>query len=297
MLANGMIAIGSSDLIHNLPFCVEYITYRMAYLPVPPVIVSRKDELVSPDYVVSIIDEIIKRSCHSNLSHTFNIPIEYNNHTLLATIRISKDKQYELFFFDSIYQTNEKHAERYDPLQHFLSECFMFKLTDPYKVFHVLDQGDQSNGCGYYSLYTAKLLKDSSIEDLVNRSYEKPIYNEYDDIRIRAELVVRTMLDHGMENIDVSQDVKSLPPVAYRLYEHMSYENKVDVKQKLVRRIEKARQKAENASIEVKPLFAKEKEKKSSKPKSSITNNGSSCEDRMINNKRKSAQDCICSII
>ncbi len=79
------------------------------------------------------------------------------------------------------------------------------KLNESHEVLHILDQGDaESAGCGYYTVYTALLLKDDEyMRNLDTKSFNGSLlFDQSHDKKIRAELVVRTMLAHGLENIE-----------------------------------------------------------------------------------------------
>ena len=63
---------------------------------------------------------------------------------------------------------------------------------------------NQLVGCGYYNVYTALMLtQDRNLRNLT--SYNAPaLLDEIADQRIRAELAVRSLIFHGIDNVDCS---------------------------------------------------------------------------------------------
>ncbi|PJD93052.1 MAG: hypothetical protein CK425_13110 [Parachlamydia sp.] len=96
------------------------------------------------------------------------------------------------------YQDNKKLIELISTL---LSPPVCFVKGD-LPVLHLLDQGgEESAGCGYYALYTVLLLKDHVDLRNLTSFNDAPMFDETHDKKIRAELVIRTLLAFGTENV------------------------------------------------------------------------------------------------
>jgi hypothetical protein len=132
-----------------------------------------------------------------------------DGHASLATFVISGNTV-SLRFYDSLSPDIISYDERYrnnkkllDFLKSMVLEPLQLAQELP-EVLHLLDQGDEDSwGCGYYTLYTAMLLRDKEhIRQLT--SPVDPVFNKTHDKKIRAELAIITLLDRGLGNVDAS---------------------------------------------------------------------------------------------
>lgn len=197
LLAQGMETIGSSDLVTNLPFCIEGVIYSN-YKNV--VLVDTNNYEVKEKGLEALRQEVRRR-------RNISLPINLNGHTSLLHIAF-ENAFLRVNFFDSLELTQCQYKERYDSISGFVKD-FLHVEFSSYRVYHLLDQGDPetSNGCGYFSLYTALLLKDASVEELVEKYKAKGTYLFFDkdDVRIRAEMVVRTVLFTHIHKEDLDE--------------------------------------------------------------------------------------------
>lgn len=192
LLARTMDAIGHNGTVYNLPVCIENIdgfeVISTLALAIPLVQVK----------------EIIDKALTTGYT-CLNIVLNIDNHTSLASVSINKETAI-ITFYDSLSSDHILYASRYnDKLHSFIQSLLPNKTYSPSTVVHILDQGGRrSCGCGYYALYTALLLtKDESMQ-LFTFDRNIILFNEKDDIMIRADLVVRTLLTHGLSGIDTS---------------------------------------------------------------------------------------------
>jgi hypothetical protein len=198
--ARAMEAFGHGNGVFNLPYCI------VAYLGLKKFQKELKTfatdhSLVDP----STIRDQIQENISEGFTH-FNLPMSLDGHTSLICFVIT-DNCAVLRFYDSLPDEIIHYSDRYtdelfDFLQPFLP-LFLDFVREETQVLHLLCQGDShSTGCGYYTLYTALVLK----EDKAFRNLTKgePLYTEADDPKIRAELAVLTLLDHGIERVDTS---------------------------------------------------------------------------------------------
>lgn len=196
LMAHGMKAIGSSDLICNLPFCLEGIDYS-----------ELRCEMVDPDGKAIPNDEFIRHladKIQDGVSH-FNLPLDFNGHASLMHGTVTEIGKIEIVFFDSLSLSEKEYQKRYDSIMIALKELLP-KEVSGYTVCHILDQGGkESSGCGYYTLQTAHLLKKKTAKQLL-RDYEEEgvyLYSKEDDVGIRCELAIRTILHDGIDSIDI----------------------------------------------------------------------------------------------
>lgn len=202
LLSRAMCAIGCRGAVNSLPFCVE----GSPTLPSPfnkLILVSIEDKEVTGSIVQDRISQLLK--------HGFsfiNIPLNVSGHASLASFIFVND-EVEIRFYDSMSPKDLAYDQRYsepliDFLKSLLPDSFNLKTDQP-KVLHLLYQGDKDSlGCGYYTTYTALLLKER--DGLINlESYDgPPLLDNSHDMQIRAELVVKTLLEYGLEKVDLS---------------------------------------------------------------------------------------------
>ncbi len=205
LMADAMDALGHGETVYNLPFCIEGLIIPFEYTGIK--MISSEDLEVKDSTVKDIIEETIR----DGFTH-INIPIKLNGHASLATLIIS-DKSASLRFYDSMSPDKISYDKRYGTiLIEFISSHLpeFIKLNESHEVLHILDQGGaESAGCGYYTVYTALLLKDDAyMRNLDSKSFNGCLlFDQSFDNRIRAELVVRTMLAHGLENVNADPKV------------------------------------------------------------------------------------------
>jgi hypothetical protein len=199
LLARTMKIIGDGEgVVCNLPFCME------GYEPIH----YSKIELISTENRVvsaSAVIDIIKNKATDGFTH-FNIPINLNGHASLASIIIFDDTAI-LRFYDSLAPEEKSYDARYNTLLiDFIKQLLpssMNLMDEKPEVLHLLDQGDpDSTGCGYYALYTALLLKENEYLRNLTSYHGAPLFNPTDDKKIRAELIVRSLVDCGLDNVD-----------------------------------------------------------------------------------------------
>lgn len=201
LMGGAMEAVGSCHPVCNLPVMYDGVIYpdfRAMEM------VSKEDKVISPDVVSSMIATYLQEG----YTH-FNIPIALNNHASLLSIIVLEDKA-TFRFYDSLSPEVISYEERYCPaLLEYLTSLLPPGIKAEFKgkpdVLHLFDQGDAtSKGCGYYSVYTAALLKEHpELRDLISFE-ETPLLTQSHDKGIRAELAVRTLLEFGLEKVDLS---------------------------------------------------------------------------------------------
>lgn len=198
--AQAMGAIGHGEGVYNLPYCIEGVI-RNDFIEVNTI--SAQDRVIP----ASSIREIIREALEKGFTH-INLPMGLNEHASLASLVISNEGSATLRFYDSLSPSIMPYRERYHDnkaLIEFISTllpdtvCFE---RENISVFHLLDQGgEESAGCGYYALYTALLLKDHADLRNLTSFNDAPMFDETHDKKIRAELVIRTLLAFGTENV------------------------------------------------------------------------------------------------
>ncbi|MBS0605594.1 MAG: hypothetical protein JSR57_01480 [Verrucomicrobia bacterium] len=201
LIGGAMEAVGSCHPVCNLPVMYDgviYSDFRAMEM------VSKEDKVISPDVVSTMIATYLGEG----YTH-FNIPITLNNHASLLSIIVLEDKA-TFRFYDSLSPEVISYEERYCPaLLEYLTSLLPPGVQAEFKgkpdVLHLFDQGDAtSKGCGYYSVYTAALLKECpELRDLTSFE-EPPLLTQAHDKGIRAELAVRTLLEFGLERVDLS---------------------------------------------------------------------------------------------
>ena len=169
-------------------FCIEYGQT-----------ISMDDKVVSPNIVKQAIEEGIKEG-----STFFNIPLLADGHASLISFKIS-DSCVEVICYDSLEDKEIKYRNRYNSkICDYLARLLPFPLqvhSQP-KFMHLLDQGPAtSDGCGYYSLYTALLINNNP-EIRALDSVSQVIFDKHKDDEIRATMAVITMLSYGLDNIN-----------------------------------------------------------------------------------------------
>lgn len=198
LMTRAMQAIGHGNGVYNLPNSIEGAIYS-DYNQIQMISTENKVIPTSP------VTEVISKAIEEGFTH-INLPLDLNGHASLVTFVISSEGV-SLRFYDSLSPNIMSYSKRYyentvliEFLESFLPETLCLKKGE-IEVLHLLDQGGEaSSGCGYYTLYTALLLKDNP--DFKNYSSNDSLQlDETHDNRIRAELVVRTLLDYGMDNV------------------------------------------------------------------------------------------------
>ena len=147
------------------------------------------------------IQNIINTAFRDGFSY-INFPMDVDGHASLVSLKIIEGEAI-LKFYDSLSSKDLVYSDRYTgELLDFIQSCLPdgIQLKQGHETLHLLYQGDaESTGCGYYTIYTAGLIKDR--EDLRGCSQpQAPIFTDADDPRIRAELALRTLLLYGVEN-------------------------------------------------------------------------------------------------
>lgn len=198
--AQAMQAIGHGESVYNLPYCLEGVI-RKDFIKIQ--MISAKDQVIP----ASSIREIIHEALEKGLTH-INLPIDLNGHASLAAIVLSNEGSASLRFYDSLSPSIMSYRERYHDnkaLIEFISTLLPSTVCfekENISVLHLLDQGgEESAGCGYYALYTALLLKDHVDLRNLTSFNDAPMFDETHDKKIRAELVIRTLLAFGTENV------------------------------------------------------------------------------------------------
>lgn len=198
--AQAMAAIGHGEGVYNLPYCLEGIIHH-DFIEIQ--MISAKDQVIP----ASNIREIIHEALEKGFTH-INLPIDLNGHASLASIVLSNEGSATLRFYDSLSPSIMSYRERYHDnkeLIEFISTLLPSTVCferENISVLHLLDQGgEESAGCGYYALYTALLLKDHADLRNLTSFNDSPLLDETHDKKIRAELVVRTLLAFGTENV------------------------------------------------------------------------------------------------
>lgn len=202
LMAQTMKEIGGRGGVYNLPLSIQgALDVPEEYCKLAMISVQN---LEVPE---SKVRELIADAIEKGASH-INIPIDLDGHASLVSLVISEDKA-SLRFYDSlsskIMPYEKRYSERLCAYIGSLVPNSIHLIAEKPQVLHLLDQGNEvSTGCGYYTLYTALLLKEE--ETIRNRSsFEgEPLLSEADDKKIRADLIVRTLLEHGVNNVDTS---------------------------------------------------------------------------------------------
>ena len=192
LLANGMRMLGHGNGVYNLPFCVEKRHYSSF------AIMTHENNYCEIVEVRDSIAEALK-----NHFSFINLPLDVNQHATLASI-VVKEGNARIQIYDSVsfQNTTEYYVKLIEFIQTLLPENM--QLDGNHEVVHLLDQGgEDSSGCGYYTIYTAGLLVER--EDLRQFSGQ-PILSSSDDGKIRAELAVRTLLWYGLEKAEKELD-------------------------------------------------------------------------------------------
>lgn len=186
LLASGMRSIGSNNHVYNTPFCV----YR------------RNTFFIKGDYQLwnDNIDDLKPVANIGKFEKSIrflNIPLDIDGHDSLASIEFKEGIATNIIFFDSLKNEDINYRDRYN--EELIKAIMKFTSNDsasllPHRVVHALYQGrEKSNGCGYYALFTAMLVKQNY--DLINE-HSLPIYNEENDHMIRASIALVSFM-HG----------------------------------------------------------------------------------------------------
>lgn len=191
VMANGMHAIGHGNGVYNLPFCIEK-KYDGGFIFISP-----ENKICKNEDIKNIIESAIV-----NGFSYINIALDIDGHASLVSLKLNEQEAI-LKFYDSLSPKEFEYADRYtneliSSVQSLLPKAV--QLKPGHETLHLLYQGGvQSTGCGYYTIYTAALLKDG--EDLKKLTVDSPpIFTPADDPKIRAELALRTLLSYGIEN-------------------------------------------------------------------------------------------------
>lgn len=197
LLAQGMKAVGSTGDIYNAPFCV----YRRK--------LSTNDGYILLNDRVDRAEEVANIGGFNRTITTINLPLDIDGHASLASIKLENSIVIAIMFYDSLAHDGETYknfyAERYE--ENLIRALMKFVANDeapvpPHSVVHALYQGsDESNGCGYYTIFTAMLLKRNPELHLEEN---KPLYGKEHDHLIRASVALVSFM-----NDDISQS-KSL---------------------------------------------------------------------------------------
>jgi hypothetical protein len=180
LLASGMRAIGSNQQVHNAPFCIH-----------------RRNSFDFKDDYKLWSDAVNDLKPASNIAEfqrdirLLNLPLDIDGHASLATIEFKEDFIEEIIFFDSMTNEDVYYDERYN--EELVKAIMKFipnnNTSSPsYRVVHALYQGGEgSNGCGYYTLFTAMLLKQNP--DLITH-HPYLLYDVNHDHLIRASVAL-----------------------------------------------------------------------------------------------------------
>lgn len=198
LMARGMQALGNKNSVYSLPFSVDSLE-KKRFRSIDAI--STEDRVAE----ISTVRNEIKLAIDQGFTR-FNIPITHNSHASLASFIIKNGSEAELFFYDSLRDDLIDYKERYsDNLCKYVKSLLPESVKTPksHQVLHLLDQGNEdSTGCGYYTVYTGLLLRDS--KDFRNDVFgEKIWFDASHDARIRSLLAVITMLEYGVEKVDV----------------------------------------------------------------------------------------------
>lgn len=186
LLASGMRSIGSNNHVYNAPFCL----YR------------RNTFSIKDDYQLwsDNIDDLKPADNIGEFEKSIrflNIPLDIDGHASLASIEFKEGIATNIIFFDSLKDQDINYSKRYNEelikaIMKFTSNNSASLLS--HRVMHALYQGgEKSNGCGYYALFTAMLIKHNS--DLINEP-NLPLYGEDNDHLIRASVALVSFM-HG----------------------------------------------------------------------------------------------------
>lgn len=195
LLAKTTKILGDSEAVCNLPFCMEDCFNDN------PQIVSETDKEAGVEARKYIREAIEKGFTH------INIPLNMSEHVSLLSIVISEGKA-SLRFYDSLGPDAISYGERYnDSRLNFIKSMLpeSLEIDDKHEVLHLLSQGDvRSSGCGYYALYVAKLITENEyIRNLTSVDPGFCLFDASHDDRIRAELIIKSMLADGLDNVAV----------------------------------------------------------------------------------------------
>jgi len=219
LLAHSMRMLGNELNVCNMPFAVE-----------ASVDGSWDKKSIVSDQGIDVDAGLLRKALEEGINQGFkyiNIPIDMNGHASLATFVILDDK-IEVRFYDSFGDLNNFYEKRYaGSLFNFIASLLPEHVQKPtdYTVLHLLYQGDEnSTGCGYYTIYTAMLLRDD--EDFRRQEATGVIwFDQHHDSRIRALLAVATMLEFGLENVNIKYEYVSQNYNRY-LFEKLGFSKK-----------------------------------------------------------------------
>ena len=165
-MSHGMETIGNNARVYNLPFCIEGLNYKgLNYKHVVYEIVSSENLLAPEERIKNIIKQGIREGYTD-----INVAKDYSGHASLAHMSIDKrNNKFNLMFFDSYFWSDEQIKTRYDDIKQIIEKILPIPMKN-YRVYHLLHQGGiRSKGCGYYTVYTALLLKNKTAEKLINQ--------------------------------------------------------------------------------------------------------------------------------
>lgn len=216
LLARGMEAIGSNDRVTNAPYCLH----------------RRLSNELSAPYKLYDINSNLVDSISIDVSKTdaLNIALDIDGHASLASLRFHNGQIEKILFYDSLAPAIINYEARYnEQLLETLLNCVNlnhYLISEiPMTVIHALDQGDKhSHGCGYYSLFTAMLLKNGPdwIQDQYKSSY---LYDQTKDHYIRASLAVITFMHEGIwRKLSLKYDELGIRNCVFHLLQMAEYE-------------------------------------------------------------------------
>lgn len=195
-LARGMESIGHQFPFYNFPYCLKAMI-REGYTTVLKVYDRNWN-----DVELQSIKSEIQKGIDEGFSR-FNLVLDHSGHASLASITISEGSA-AICFYDSLAPSDNNYKEHYCELLINYIESFLpdnIALDKEKTSFmHIMNQGGKhSVGCGYYAIYTALVLtKNCNILPIESGNV---LFNEDDDLKIRADLILRTMLSFGLENV------------------------------------------------------------------------------------------------
>lgn len=201
LMAQMMKDIGHEKEVYNLPYCIEaHSSPEERAFTVE--IITHEDKVIEPHTIPSTIKENL-----ANGFNYFNIPIALDGHASLASIYFQNGTAY-IRFYDSLSNEDISYLDRYNQKFIQVIKTLIPSFIDtqhPHEVLHLLDQGGKdSSGCGYYTLHTAILLKERREIRNLSSYADAPLMDQSYDEVIRADLVVRSLLNRDLNQIDTS---------------------------------------------------------------------------------------------
>lgn len=201
LMAQMMRDIGHAEEVYNLAYCIEAFSSQ-GENAFTSEIITHEDKVVD-SHIISLI---IKENLAKGFKY-FNIPISLDGHASLTSIYFQNETAY-IRFYDSLSNEDISYRDRYN--QNFIQFIktlvpSFIDIQHPHEVLHLLDQGGKdSSGCGYYTLHTAILLKERREIRNLSSYADAPLMDQSYDELIRADLVVRSLLNRDLNQIDTS---------------------------------------------------------------------------------------------